>query len=133
VTEDITGRALTRVKNSGAVRVVSKRVVQRLDTHERRRPPSSRRRAVDICWALQCLDLFSMVPTEAISALAGVSRLVVYKRRAITLLTEDDGAVLIVLEGAAKLCRVSVLGRRLIEAILAPEAAAIQRYRKGEL
>jgi CRP-like cAMP-binding protein len=79
----------------------------------RRRPPGK-------YWALQRTKLFDRVSRERIEAIADASNVVVLARRKLLDLDAMDPRVYVLLEGSAKLCRVGLMGRKLIEAILEP-------------
>jgi len=96
--------------------------VSRLDEKEREGapPPTLSGREATRLWYLRRVDLFRHFPAERIEELAGETELRNLARRESWLVADDDDRVYMVADGGIKLCRVSALGRRLVEGILDP-------------
>ena len=109
---------IARLKESSAGRAIGKRAVTALNERERSQPPKPRPRAR--AWGLQGLRLFDRLSDDDRNFLEANGRVHTYRRRRCSALDDTGEDVWIVLEGGIKLCRVSILGQRLIEALLDP-------------
>jgi hypothetical protein len=110
----------TRIKGSAPLRALGRRAVAALDERERRaeaQPAGARPGA----WALSRLRLLETVPEREFLALEPGADMRSLAKRRMSLLDESDARVWVVLEGGAKLCRLGLGGRRLVEAILGIE------------
>jgi CRP-like cAMP-binding protein len=92
-----------------------------LDDRERRAEGAASRALKPAgAWALSHLRLLETVPERELLALDAGAEVRALGRRRSTLLDEAEARVWILLEGGAKLCRVGLAGKRLVEAILEP-------------
>jgi CRP/FNR family transcriptional regulator, cyclic AMP receptor protein len=106
-----------RIKGSAPVRALARRAVAVLDERERRARPA---RSPAGAWALSRLRLLETVPEEELLALEPDAEVRVLARRRSSLLDDAAARVWVVLDGGAKLCRLGLAGKRLVEAILEP-------------
>lgn len=109
---------LSRLKELPPVRALGRRAVVILNERERRTPRRGPRRAG--AWALERLRLLDTIPETELSALEHDVSFERIARRTKRLLEDSGAHVWIVLSGGVKLCRVGLLGQRLVEALLAP-------------
>mgnify|MGYP000916879659 CR=1 FL=1 len=107
-----------RIKELPPVQALGRRAVAILNERERQRTAPRPRRAG--AWALERLRLLDTIPESELLAFERSSRVETYARRHTLLLSDDGSRVWIVLEGGVKLCRISMLGQRLVEALLEP-------------
>jgi len=110
------GSFLMRIKESPPMRALGRRAVVVLNERERTRTRAKPRRAG--AWALERLRLLDVLPESELLSLEKESKIEVHGRRHTMLLSDDGSRVWVVLEGGIKLCRVSVLGQRVVEALL---------------
>lgn len=114
---------LTRLKGSRPVRALAQRSVAVRNEREREREHGARAgawRPPSGAWTLERMRLLERLPASEIAALARDAAVVVYARRSVKLIDDDASHVWFLLEGGLKICRASMLGQRLIEAILGP-------------
>jgi len=119
----------SRLKGTAPIRALGRRAVAALDQRERRAAVAARAAGVPIraramkpdgAWALSRLRLLETVPEREILALEPDADVRALARRRSSLLDESEARVWVVLEGGAKLCRIGLAGKRLVEAILEP-------------
>jgi CRP/FNR family transcriptional regulator, cyclic AMP receptor protein len=108
---------LTRLKELEPVRALGRRAVIAMNEREKRRPPAPRRAGA---WALERLRLLDSIPEAELVALEKNVTVDSHPRRHTWLLSDAGSQVWVVLSGGVKLCRVSALGQRLVEALLEP-------------
>jgi CRP-like cAMP-binding protein len=106
---------LTRIKGSRPVRALGQRLVASLDARERQSDAAETWHRPSGAWALERVRLLELLPEREV---ASFTRIREYPRRSVARFDEDEARVWIILEGGVKLCRLSALGRRLIEALL---------------
>jgi CRP/FNR family cyclic AMP-dependent transcriptional regulator len=109
---------LTRIKELPPVRALGRRAVVALNEREKTRPALAPRPAG--AWALEHLRLLARVPEAEILALEQETQVESHARRHSRLLEDAGAHVWLVLRGGVKLCRVGVLGQRMVEALLEP-------------
>ncbi len=102
------------------MQALGRRAVAVLDRRERHGERAPGRGKAAGAWALSRVRLLETVPEGELMALEPAAEVRSLARRRSTLLDESDGRVWVVLEGGAKLCRVGLAGKRLVEAILEP-------------
>ncbi len=109
----------TAVKQLPPVRALGRQLVTLLNRRERRtgRPTHEPKRGV---WALGGANLWGGEARQELEALVSGAEIRTLGRRSSLLLEEDDTRVWVIVSGGIKLCRMSALGGRLVEAILQP-------------
>jgi CRP-like cAMP-binding protein len=106
-----------RFQGSAPVRALARRAVAVLDERERRAAPA---RSAAGAWALSRVRLLEAVPEGELLALEPEAEVRAIARRRSSLLDDSAARVWVVLDGGAKLCRLGMTGKRLVEAILEP-------------
>jgi CRP-like cAMP-binding protein len=109
-----------RLKGTAPVRALGRRAVAALDQRERAEGAAGRALRPGSAWALARLRLLETVPEAELLSLEPDADVRVLARRRSSVLDEADARVWVVLDGGAKLCRVGLAGKRLVEAILEP-------------
>lgn len=109
---------LVRLKNTRPLRALGRTLAVRMDERDRARGHASIRRAG--AWSLSNLRLLSSLPEAEVQWLESVARVHAFGRREVRVLDEADAQVWLVVSGGVKLCRVGVVGNRIVEALLEP-------------
>lgn len=109
----------TAIKQLPPVRALGRQLVSLLNRRERLTGRPTRRPERGV-WALGGAQLFESAARPELEALVASAELRALSRRGSLLLDEQDTRVWIIVSGGIKLCRISSLGGRLVEAILAP-------------
>ena len=107
-----------RIKELAPVRALGRRAVVVLNEREKKSGLPARKQSG--AWALERLGLLSSVAEDEILALEREIAVETYAKRHTRLQNDSGEHVFIVLSGGVKLCRVGMLGQRLVEALLAP-------------